>query len=166
MAFSYLVKLHLAMTPKIFSLKGSHTATIIVAPKWVNHPWQPPYAQRVRLSWFWNWCLELCIVDYWLELSYPSRLDLWLAIFAFSSYNKIFHKYHVKQEINDNSSIRMISKIYIYIYIYMDEWKNFFFSLNKKVDSPSILHFLGGFRRLERFRHMIWSISSSSMSKG
>ena len=35
----------------------------------------------------------------------------------------------------------------------------FFFPLNKKVDSPSILHFLGGFRRLERFRHMIWSIS-------
>ena len=36
----------------------------------------------------------------------------------------------------------------------------FFFPLNKKVDSPSILHFLGGFQRLERFRHMIWSISS------
>ena len=34
--------------------------------------------------------------------------------FAFLSYNKIFHKYHVKQEIYDDSSIRMIAKKNIY----------------------------------------------------
>ena len=147
--------------PKIFSCEGLHTAAIIVAPKWVNHP-QLPYAQCMRGSWFWNWCLELCIVVYWLEPSFPSRLDLWLAIFAFSCYNKNFHKYHVKQEIYDDSSIRMIAKKKNNNNI--DEWKKFFFSLNRKVDSPSILHFLGDFRRLEQFRHMIWSISSSSMS--
>ena len=147
--------------PKIFSCEGSHTAATIVAPKRVNHP-RLPYAQRMRGSWFWNWCLELCIIDYWLEPSFPSRLDLWLAIFAFSCYNKNFHKYHVKQEIYDDSSIRMIAKnIYIYIFRWVEE---FFFSLIKKVNSPSILHFLGGFQRLEWFRHMIWSISSSSMS--
>ena len=145
--------------PKIFSYEGSHITTIVIALKWVNHP-RLPYAQRVRGSWLWNWCLELCIVDYWLEPSFPSQLDLWIAIFAFSSYNKNFHKYHVKQEIYNDSSIRMIAKIIIY----MSGRIFFFFSLNKKVDSPSILHFLGGFCRLERFRHMIWSISSSSMS--
>ena len=97
------------MMQKIFSYEGSHIVAIIVVPKWVNHLWLP-YAQHVRGSWFWNWCLELCIVDYWLELSFPSRLDLWLTIFPFSSYNKNFHKYHVKQEIYDDSSIRMIAK--------------------------------------------------------
>ena len=45
----------------------------------------------------------------------------------------------------------------------MDEWKKIF-PLNKKIDSPSILHFLDGFRRLEQFRRTIWIISSSSMS--
>ena len=145
------------VAPKIFSYEGLYTAAIIVTPKWVNHP-QLPYAQCVRGSCFWNWCLEFCIVDYWLELSFPSWLDLWLAIFAFSSNNKNFHKCHVKQEIYDDSSIRMIAKKKN-----IDEWK-FFFSSHRKVDSPSILHFLGGFQKLEQFRHMIWSISSSSIS--
>ena len=148
------------MMQKIFSYEGSHTVAIIVVPKWVNHP-QLLYAQRVRGSWFWNWCLELCIVDYWLELSFPSRLDLWLAIFPFSSYNKNFHKYHVKQEIYDDSFIRMIAKKKIIIMLMSG--RNFF-SLNKKVNSPSILHFLDGFRRLKRFCYTNRIISSISMS--
>ena len=40
-----------------------------------------------------------------------------------------------------------------------------FFSLNKKVDSPSIPHFLGGFRRLERFHHMIGASPAAQWAK-
>ena len=125
MTFSYLVKTSFSDDAKNIQLwRVAHSGNYCCA-KMSQSPTAPICSAREG---FLVLKLMFRALHCWLLVGtvIPFAVGFVARHFCISCYNKNFHKYHVKQEIYDDSSIRMIAKKNNNNNN-IDEWKNFFF---------------------------------------